>query len=109
MKILLVWPKFPETFWGFKHALKFIGKKAAFPPLGLITVAAMLPQEWEKKLIDLNVENLKDEDLSWADYLFISAMIIQKKSVRKIIKKAKKIGVKIVAGGTSFYLWLSGI
>lgn len=102
MKILLVWPKFPETFWGFKYALKFIGKKAAFPPLGLMTVAAMMPQEWEKKLIDLNVEKLKDEDLSWADYLFISAMIIQKKSVRKIIARAKKFDLKIVAGGPVF-------
>ncbi|MBI2626546.1 MAG: B12-binding domain-containing radical SAM protein, partial [Candidatus Nealsonbacteria bacterium] len=70
MKILLVYPKYPETFWSFKHALKFIGKKATFPPLGLLTVAAMLPSDWQKKLVDMNVENLGDSDIKWADYIF---------------------------------------
>jgi len=63
MNILLIYPKLPETFWGFKYALPFINKKAAFPPLGLLTVAALLPKEWDKKLIDLNIEKLNDEDL----------------------------------------------
>jgi len=79
MKILLLYPEYPDTFWGFKHALKFIGKKAAFPPLGPLTVAAMLPNEWQKKLVDMNVESLSDEDIKWADLVFISAMIVQKK------------------------------
>ena len=78
MKILMVYPEYPVTFWSFDHALKFISKKAAYPPLGLLTVAAMLPQEWEVRLVDLNIEKLKDCDLEWADYVMISAMLIQK-------------------------------
>jgi len=102
MKILLIWPKFPETFWGFKYALPFISKKAALPPLGLLTVATILPKEFEKKLIDLNVEKLNEKDLKWADFVFVSAMVIQKESAREIIKRAKKLGKKIVAGGPLF-------
>jgi len=64
LNILLIYPEFPDTFWSFKHALKFIRKKAAFPPLGLLTVAAMLPQEWQKRLVDVNVKNLMAEDLA---------------------------------------------
>ena len=102
MKILLVYPQYPDTFWSFRHALKFISKKAAFPPLGLLTVAAMLPKEWEKKLIDMNVTVLKDEDLKWADYVFISAMVVQKDSVKEVITRCKKLNTKIVAGGPLF-------
>jgi len=102
MKILLVYPEFPDTFWSFKHALKFIFKKATDPPLGLLTVAAMLPEEWEKKLVDMNVKSLKDKDLKWADYVFLSGMSIQKESVKGIIARCKKIGVKTVAGGPLF-------
>lgn len=102
MKILLVYPEYPDTFWSFKHALKFVFKKASNPPLGLLTVAAMLPKEWKKKLIDMNVTSLNDEDLKWADFVFISAMTVQKESVKKIIMRCKKIGVKIVAGGPLF-------
>jgi radical SAM superfamily enzyme YgiQ (UPF0313 family) len=102
MKILLVYPEYPETFWSFKYALKFISKKAFYPPLGLLTVAALLPKEWEKKLIDMTVTVLSDRDIKWADYIFISAMSIQKESVKKIITKCKKLGAKIVAGGPLF-------
>lgn len=102
MKILLLWPKFPNTFWSFKYALPFIGKKAAFPPLGLLTVAALLPQKWDKKLIDLNIQKLTEKDLRWADFVFISAMIVQKDSVNEIIRQAKKFQKKIVAGGPLF-------
>ena len=102
MKILLVYPQYPTTFWSFKHALKVIGKKAAFPPLGLLTVAAMLPKKWEKKLIDLNVEILKDEDILNADLVFLSAMIVQKDSAREVISRVKSLGKKIVAGGPLF-------
>ena len=102
MKILLVYPEFPDTFWSFKHALKFIQKKAGAPPLGLLTVAAMLPSEWEKRLADLNVVNLTDKDLQWADYVFLSAMIVQRESVRTILKRCKSAGVKVVAGGPLF-------
>ena len=102
MKILLIWPKFPDTFWSFKYALPFIAKKAASPPLGLLTVASILPKEWKKKLVDLNVEKLRDRDILGTDFVFISAMIAQKESVQKIIKKAKKFNKKIVAGGPLF-------
>ena len=102
MKILLVYPEYPETFWSFKYALKFISKKASLPPLGILTVAALLPKEWEKKLVDMTVTTLNDRDIKWADYVLISAMSIQKESVKKIIAKCKKLGVKIVAGGPLF-------
>jgi radical SAM superfamily enzyme YgiQ (UPF0313 family) len=102
MKILLVYPEFPDTFWSFKHALKFVHKKAGSPPLGLLTVAAMLPSEWEKRLADLNVTDLKDEDLAWADYVFVSAMIVQRESARAVIHRCKLAGVKVVAGGPLF-------
>lgn len=101
-KILLVYPEFPDTFWSFKHALKFVQKKAGAPPLGLLTVAAMLPSEWEKRLVDLNVTNLTDQDLGWADYVFISAMIVQRASAREVIQRCKTAGVKMVAGGPLF-------
>ena len=102
LRILLVYPEFPDTFWSFKHALKFVHKKAGAPPLGLLTVAAMLPAEWDKRLADLNVGNLSDEDLAWADYVFISAMIVQRESARAFIHRCKVAGVKVVAGGPLF-------
>lgn len=102
MKVLLVYPKYPDTFWSFKHALKFVSKQAAFPPLGLLTVSAMLPEKWEKKLIDMNVDKLNDDDINWADYVLISAMTVQSKSVQETIKRCKSLGAKIVAGGPLF-------
>ncbi len=102
MKILLVYPQYPDTFWSFKHALKFISKKAAFPPLGLLTVAAMLPKEWEKKLVDMNTEKLSNKDIEWADYVFLSAMVVQTASVEDVIKRCNESGTKIVAGGPLF-------
>jgi radical SAM superfamily enzyme YgiQ (UPF0313 family) len=102
MNVLLVYPQYPDTFWSFKHALKFISKKAAFPPLGLLTVAAMLPGDWNKKLIDMNVSRLTDDDIKAADYVFISAMELQKESVMAIVARCKKLGVKTVAGGPLF-------
>jgi radical SAM superfamily enzyme YgiQ (UPF0313 family) len=100
--ILMVYPEFPDTFWSFKHALKFIRKKAFAPPLGLLTVAAMLPAEWEKRLIDLNVTRLTQQDLAWADYVFISAMIVQRGAARAVIARCKQAGVPVVAGGPLF-------
>ncbi len=112
MKILFVYPETPSTFWSFKEALKFVSKKAAEPPLGLITVAAMLPKAWSKKLIDLNVSKLKDKDILWADYVFISAMNVHLKSFREIVRRCNKLGVKVVAGGplcTTQYKDLLGV
>jgi len=102
MKVLLVYPKIPETFWSFKHALKFVGKKAAFPPLGLLTVAALLPESWSKRLVDLNIQPLKDADLKWADYVFLSGMTVQRESAREVIKRCNLAGVPVVAGGPLF-------
>ena len=102
MNVLLIYPKFPDTFWSFKHALKFIGKKASLPPLGLLTVGAMLPPEWGKRLIDLNVTKLTEKDLAWADCAFISGMIVQRESARQISVRCKAAGVKVVAGGPLF-------
>ena len=87
MNILLVYPMYPDTFWSFKHALKFVSKKASFPPLGLLTVAAMLPEDWNKKLIDMNANSLEDKDILWADYVFISAMSVQSESANEDYSK----------------------
>jgi len=102
MKILMVYPDYENTFWGFKGILKFIGKKAAYPPLGLITIGGMLPLHWEKKLIDMNTDKLEEKDIKWADYVFLSAMIVQKETARKVIALAKKFGKPVVAGGPLF-------
>lgn len=102
MNILLVYPEFPDTFWSFKHALRFVRKKATMPPLGLLTVAAMLPEEWNKRLVDVNVTKLTWQDLAWADYVFISAMVVQRDSAREIIARCKEAGVKVIAGGPLF-------
>jgi radical SAM superfamily enzyme YgiQ (UPF0313 family) len=102
VKILLVYPKNPDTFWSFKHALRFIFKKSTNPPLGLLTVASMVPPDWEKRLVDMNVNALKDSDIEWADYVFISAATIQKKSVDQVIARCKAMNIKVVAGGPLF-------
>ena len=102
MNILMVYPMYPDTFWSFKHALKFVSKKASFPPLGLLTVAALLPKDWNKKLIDMNANQLIDDDILWADYVFISAMSIQSESTDDVIKRCNKLNAKIVAGGPLF-------
>ncbi len=102
MNILLLYPEFPDTFWSFKHALKFVRKQASLPPLGLLTIAAMLPESWERKLVDLNVSPLRPKDLEWADMAFVSAMTIQQDSAREVIARCKEAGLTIVAGGPLF-------
>lgn len=102
MNILLVSPAYPDTFWSFKHALRFVRKRAAFPPLGLLTVAAMLPGDWPVRLIDVNVRQLRDADLAWADLVMIGAMTVQRDSARQLIARAKAAGKTVVAGGPLF-------
>jgi radical SAM superfamily enzyme YgiQ (UPF0313 family) len=102
MNILLVYPEFPDSFWSFKHALPFIHKKAAHPPLGLLTVAAMLPREWNVRLVDMNVRPLTTENLQWADYVFLSAMGVQLESVECVIAQCVQHRVPVVAGGSLF-------
>jgi radical SAM superfamily enzyme YgiQ (UPF0313 family) len=102
MNILLISPRTPDTFWSFKHAIRFVSRKASMAPLGLLTVAAMLPPDWQLKLVDKNVEKLKDQDLRWADYVMLGAMIVHKDSVREIVARCATLGKTIIAGGPLF-------
>ncbi len=104
MNALLLNPQFPDTFWSFKHALRFIGKKASLPPLGLLTVAAMLPAQWNKRLADTNTRPLSAQDLAWADLVFISGMIAQRDSARRLIARCRAAGKTVIAGGPLFTL-----
>jgi radical SAM superfamily enzyme YgiQ (UPF0313 family) len=99
MKALLVSPEFPNTFWSFRHALSFEGKRAAFPPLGLLTVAALLPPSWERRLVDLNVRSLGDAEIAWADIVLVGAMLAQKDSLRQVVERCKALGKRVVVGG----------
>jgi len=98
-KVLLVWPDFPVTYWGFQYALEIFGRKAMHPPLGLITVAALCPSEWEYRLVDLNVEPLTDAQIRWADMVFVSGMGIQQRSMFEILDRARALGKMTVLGG----------
>ena len=99
MKVLLVNPEFPDTYWSFRHALPFEGKRSAFPPLGLMTVSALLPKSWERRLIDVNVRKLKSSDIEWADIVFVTAMLVQKDSLYAIVQRCKSRGKRVVMGG----------
>lgn len=99
MKVLMVNPEFPETYWSFRHALPFEGRRCAFPPLGLLTVSALLPAEWERRLVDLNVQPLKASDIEWADMVFATAMLVQKNSLREVVARCKALGKRVVLGG----------
>ena len=102
MNILLVSPKHPDTFWSFRHALKFISKKSSGPPLGLLTLSSMLPGDWKRRLVDLNADSLMDNDILWADYVFIGAMSVQADSTAMVIQRCKDLSARIVAGGPLF-------
>jgi radical SAM superfamily enzyme YgiQ (UPF0313 family) len=102
MEVLLVYPRNPDTFWSFKHVLTFVSKKAAFPPLGLLTVAAMLPPAWSLKLVDLNVADLCDEDLRRAEYVFLSGMIVHRQSAHEVAARCGALGKTVIAGGPLF-------
>lgn len=99
MNVLLVYPEFPDTYWSFRHALSFEGKKSAFPPLGLLTISAMLPPSWERRLVDLNVRPLKSADIEWADLVFASAMIVQKDSLHQVVQLCKAHHKRVAVGG----------
>lgn len=102
MKVLLISPPTPDTFWSFKHVLRFVSKRAAFPPLGLLTVAATLPADWDLKLVDMNVRRLRDADIRWADYVMIGALIVHKKSIAGIAERCHRFGKTVIAGGPLF-------
>lgn len=102
MKILLVNPRTPDTFWSFKHAVGFVSRKASMAPLGLLTVASMLPREWDLKLVDLDVNRLRDEDLVWADYVLLGATLVQKESALTIAARCALLQKTIIGGGPLF-------
>lgn len=99
MKVLLVYPRFPVTYWGFQYSLGLIGKRASLPPLGLITVAALLPNHWNLRLVDLNVQDLRDDDLQWADLALTGGLLIQVDSIKEIISRASSLEVPVAVGG----------
>src|SRR5579875_534220 len=99
MNVLLAYPRFPATYWSFRYALSFQGKRAAQPPLGLMTVAALLPGAWNKRLIDCNVESLRERDLAWADVVFLSGMHLQQQELLAIARRCRARGLRTVVGG----------
>src|SRR5512132_4129711 len=99
MKVLLVNPEFPDTYWSFRHALPFESKRCAFPPLGLLTVSALLPGSWKRRLVDLNVRSLTSSDIKWADMVFVTGMLVQKESLRDVVRRCKELGKRVVLGG----------
>ena len=109
---LLVSPAQPPTYWGANFALEIMGVRAAFPPLGLLTVAAMFPPEYRLRVVDMNVAALEDSDLAWADMVFTSTMIVQRVSLQQVIERCNRAGVPVVAGGphpTTFHDEIEGV
>jgi radical SAM superfamily enzyme YgiQ (UPF0313 family) len=105
--ILLVYPKFPLSYWGFQFAMEFVGRKACMPPLGLVTVAGMFPRAaYTLRVVDMNVETLSDTHLAWADVVMTSSMIVQQASLYDVVRRCNTRGIPLVAGGpypTSYY------
>ena len=111
-KALLVYPEHPPTYWGANYALEMVGIKSAFPPLGLLTIAAMFPPEYELRVVDMNVAPLEDSDLEWADMVFTSTMIVQRVSLKTVIERCNRAGVPVIAGGphpTTFHDEIPGV
>ena len=109
---LLVYPEQPPTFWGADYALEMSGVKATFPPLGLLTVAAMFPPGYELRVVDMNVSPLEDSHLEWADLVFTSTMLTQQPSLRAVVERCNRVGVPVVAGGphpTTFHEDIEGV
>jgi len=110
--ILMVYPEMPPTYWSLRYALPFIGKKAVFPPVGLLTVAALLPEYYRVRLVDMNVERLKDSHIAEADLVFTSSMVVQQESLQEVIGRCRQWGKPVVAGGphpTSLYRTMEGV
>jgi radical SAM superfamily enzyme YgiQ (UPF0313 family) len=99
MRALLVCPEFPLSFWSFRKSCRLRGNKTVNPPLGLVTVAALLPSEWELRLADLNTRSLTEQDWQWADLILITAMYIQREGLLALVKEAKRRGKTVAAGG----------
>src|SRR5215470_10290548 len=99
IKILMIWPRFPASFWSFAKIMDILPKKAIHPPLGLLTVAALCPTSWELRLIDRTVEDLHESDLEWADLVMVSGMHIQKDDIHAILRRARALGKRTMIGG----------
>ena len=111
-RALLVYPAQPPTYWGGNYALEMVDIKSAFPPLGLLTIAAMFPPEYELRVVDMNVAPLTDADLEWADLVFTSTMIVQRVSLQTVIERCNRAGVPVIAGGphpTTFHDEIPGV
>ena len=111
-RIVMIYPEIPTTYWSYKYVLRFLGKKASIPPLGLITVASMLPDDYDVKVIDMNTSRLSLHDIEEADLAFISAMIVQKRSFAEVVSLCNEVGTPVVAGGPypiSFYDKIEGV
>jgi radical SAM superfamily enzyme YgiQ (UPF0313 family) len=112
MKILLVYPESPATYWSMRHLMHFIGRKATLPPLGLLTIASMLPEDCDVRLVDENVARLTDVDVAWADVVFTSSMIVQKAAHERVVRRCNRLGKPVVAGGpypTSSHAEIQGV
>ena len=101
MRVLLLYPRFPKSFWSFEKTLALLDRKAMLPPLGLVTVAAILPQEWEFKLVDRNIREVTQAEWDWAELVILSAMIVQKEDLLEQIRVAKGQGKRVAVGGSS--------
>jgi radical SAM superfamily enzyme YgiQ (UPF0313 family) len=99
MNALLIYPEWPDTYWSFKHALPFEGKRSAYPPLGLLTIAPLLPEHWNKRLVDLNVRPLTEPDLEWADVALLSGMLVHRDGLLNILARCRARGLRTVVGG----------
>ena len=105
MRALLIYPVFPQTFWSYDKILELVDRKVLLPPLGMITVAAILPQEWEFKLVDRNIREVTEAEWEWAELVIFSAMIVQKQDLLEQIQEAKKRDKLVAVGGSLFYLF----
>ena len=99
LKALLVWPKIPDSFWTFTGMMELLPEKVVMPPLGLITVAALCPEDWTLRLVDQGVEELTDEDILWADLVMVSAMTVQRDGLQEVLARARRLGRRTMAGG----------
>src|SRR3954463_8087266 len=99
MNALLIYPEWPDTYWSFKHALPFEGKRSLYPPLGLMTIASLFPAHWNKRLVDTNIRPLTDADLKWADVAMFSGMLIHKTELISMLDRCRSRGLRTVIGG----------
>src|SRR6202162_2909530 len=99
IKVLMIWPRFPPSFWGFQGMMALLPEKTSMPPLGLITVAALCPKSWTIRLVDRAFDELLDADILWADLVMISGMHVQKIDIIDLLKRARRLGKRTMVGG----------